>query len=155
MSSVHFGDQYSEPGDFNVLVVEPRLSDHELRQSIIQFGRKGKPVWVSCFGYDDDPRELWEVPEVVTLFKRMIDMGMLSIMWPNVPGAEDYDPHPLGLGALQLWAIATGQMKKGGCHPDLQEFLRVLKESNKKCEALIRGEISEGQHQGSMRPPRE
>jgi len=62
-------------------------------------------------GYNDDPRDLYQIPEVIGLFKRLLNNGFISLLeystiHPIMAPKNMPIPSP-GLGALEVWAIAT------------------------------------------------
>jgi hypothetical protein len=65
-------------------------------------------IYASVLGYDDDPRELHEVPEVTALMNRVIESEFFAWLRPNEPyeTAEQRVPHLLG--GWDVWALAHG-----------------------------------------------
>jgi hypothetical protein len=60
-------------------------------------------------GYDSDPRELWEIPEALALFRRLIDTGFISYLDPgHVPGVSE--PAEGGFGAAEVIFSVEGRM---------------------------------------------
>jgi len=61
-----------------------------------------------CAEYDTDPRELWEIPEAVSLFKRAIEAGLYGVLtlpqqWKKMLKYENQSSNPL----VYVYAIAT------------------------------------------------
>src|SRR5215469_10950369 len=61
-------------------------------------------------GFNDDPRELWEIPEAKTLAQRMVAIGFIawlegSVLMPELRRGPDANLR-LGMGALEVWALA-------------------------------------------------
>ncbi|MHA2279789.1 MAG: hypothetical protein ACXAC5_02705 [Promethearchaeota archaeon] len=63
--------------------------------------------WVVLMGgFDDDPRELIEIPEARHLGQRLIDLGILAVMvQPRPDGTRS---HKAALDAIDLHCIARG-----------------------------------------------
>jgi hypothetical protein len=95
-------------------------------------------VLMAVDGYDDDGRRgLYEVPEVPPHMRRMVELGLISILTrsaviPELGGI----PGPLGFfGAFEVWAMGEGMMRPGGEHGsgllrctngDIRRFLEVV-----------------------------
>lgn len=64
-------------------------------------------VTITIRGYGNDPRELWEIPEVETFAKLLVAEGMLGIMnaHPDMLTAP-------WIGALGLYLMSKGLMPK-------------------------------------------
>lgn len=60
-------------------------------------------------GYGDDPRELWEIPEVRQLLERVISTGLIGLLAMNF---EERDP--LSLGVVDIYLFARGRAAEGG-----------------------------------------
>ncbi len=86
------------------------------------------PVFFTISGHDDDPRDLWEIPEALDLMKRMWEVGFVSLLRPNVPGEEG---HFNGyFGAFQLWAVTHGITKsRPMTDEDIQNFVANYREA--------------------------
>jgi hypothetical protein len=65
----------------------------------------GSGAQLSVNGYDNDPRELGEIPEAVALLRRFVEVGGLGML---------VERSTSGLGALNAWGIATGQITGAG-----------------------------------------
>ena len=102
--------------------------------------RGGKGLIGFVPGYEYDPRELWEIPEVIELFKRVIDSGLLSLFAGNIPSQEDFNPY--GIGASQIYCTVheTGVKRAGKwCwdRMDCKKFIDVYMSGNSKVDKLI------------------
>jgi len=105
-------------------------------------------------GYDDDPRELYEIPECVSFFQRLVDIGFISLLEVStrIEALKKISEMP-GLGSLEVWLIATGQMKKGNTElsgDTMKKFINeILLPSNDKVEEIIAeiGKVTSGQHE--------
>src|SRR5262249_54436820 len=82
-------------------------------------------------GFNDDPRELWEIPEAKTLAQRMVAIGFIawlegSVLMPELRRGPDANLR-LGMGALEVWALAEGKTKGVAMtlsKADLTDFLK-------------------------------
>lgn len=95
-------------------------------------------------GYDHDPRELGEIPEVRAFCRRLVDQGFISFLeattsipeLSKVPGGSQ-----AGLGAFEVWALAHGYIGKAGTyrhpHERLTEFKEALIQANQRADALL------------------
>lgn len=122
---------------FHVELSSADLED-EVRLNHPRVVRDGAPMYCSVSGYDYDPRELWEIPEVVRLCQRIVDSGWLSLLRVNLD-----DRHPAFWGAWDVYATARGLFKRGvgGGHGmpskrDIEDFRWCLLASNLKCSQL-------------------
>ena len=89
---------------FNVSceMTTPELIDVVRQWSLANQGRKAE---LSVSGWDDDPRELRDIPEALALFGRMIDVGLLTIL---TDGHQlDRQFKGAGIGAFHIWAWYT------------------------------------------------
>jgi hypothetical protein len=92
------------------------MSDGDLvkiMQSMRQIRASSEPSVIMCFihGFDDDPRDLWHIPEVKRFCRRLTDIGFISDLdfaphWdPDLNGA----PGGGGLGAVEIWLLSEGR----------------------------------------------
>jgi hypothetical protein len=131
------------------------LKDESLLCTTVQITdmiRKIQPVCLenqqgfclSISGFDDDPRELYQIREVIEFTKRLVKLGFMSCLHVTTT-IKDLIPEPFksrrlpGLGALELWLFASEQMK-----PSLeldkstfQTFVNDLEASNKIVEYIL------------------
>jgi hypothetical protein len=123
-----------------VVAVTTDLTDDELLEMMrsleqqVRCTSMGFVLTVS--GYDDDSRELWEIPECIQLFKKLMDMGFISVLEvsTHLEGISRIEDCP-GLGAFEIWSIAGGRMKGNTIYPKsvIEEFVVELQESNQRC----------------------
>lgn len=125
------------------LVLRPDYTDLELRLLMLQANMHRKilpnPVIVCCVdGYDDDPRELHEVPEVVALCGRLFSTGLVAeieecIYTHPVAEAAKGKRIPLPFCAFQVWMIREGIYPKPGKFSVTEDlcarFLAALREA--------------------------
>lgn len=91
-------------------------------------------------GYGDDPRELWDVPEVKTFCRRLVRLGFISYLDvfssvpPGPPGMSR-----LGFGAGEVWLTSLGLMRpKVWLTPDLlKEVWQAVARSNAVADAAV------------------
>jgi hypothetical protein len=81
-----------------------------MRQGVEFRSAPGTWVLMIIAGYDDDPRELWDIPEVQAFCRRLIKMGMLAALDPAIEFQIDGMPKP-GWGAVDVWLAAHGLIK--------------------------------------------
>ena len=97
--------------------------------------------------YDDDSRELYEIPEVIDLFDRAMNVGFFSLL--EVTTSLDTDSNPFrntrapGLGAFECYLIARNEMqflvKEGVDSKKFDEFVEFLyNESNTNAEQSLK-----------------
>jgi hypothetical protein len=119
------------------------MTDDEIKEMIHKMYRRvdevGHGFLFTVAGYNNDPRELWEIPEVIAFFKRLIDIGFLSVLEPV---AQIADPGGPAFGALEVWMVATGQINEKKDHEITREmvgqlFTDVLYPSNMKLNKLL------------------
>ncbi len=109
--------------------------------------------WRVCFsGFDNDTRELIEIPEARNLAKRLIDLGLLIILEQPMPrGAYVVQQDTPGLDGLGVHAIArcVGDVKRRGKRVNIAididiasyftDLLKPLKERGNASASLIAG----------------
>lgn len=62
-------------------------------------GPQGHTITIN--GYGDDPRELMEIPEVIAFYKRLINLGFLSLLEVSTTSVIAQKKDLLGIGALE------------------------------------------------------
>tara|TARA_Y100000034_G_scaffold136085_2_gene210722 strand:+ start:1131 stop:1658 length:528 start_codon:yes stop_codon:yes gene_type:complete len=118
--------------------------------------RKNQGCVITVDGYDNDERELYDIPEVVDLFKRLMAEGFISLLEVST-SIEEMAPEGMpvpfpGLGALEVWAMSEqkynewfgggwvehGERRQGQVATvEIKRFLdEVLMESNAKAQAI-------------------
>lgn len=125
--------------------LEVGCTTDELRDLVRCRGRaikegKSIPLLCSVDGFLRDRRELWQIPEVIELSRRVIESGLISLMWPNIGDERQEEVW----GAADFWACASGHFVPAPCGgvivmvPEmLDEFQRTLEQSNGICEGLF------------------
>ena len=92
--------------------------------------------FLSIAGFDDDPRELWQIPEVVEFFKNLIEIGFITLLVPDI--IDIPKGKRLGLGALEVWMYVN---HNGEFELDIEkyrnEFFPALMKSNETLERYL------------------
>jgi len=100
------------PGSLTLILISIQTYEKEMRELIAAAApvaaAKGG-LYVTISGYDDDPRELWEIPETRLIAERWLRAGGLGIMRADLE--DDTGDHP-GFSALQMWLLAQGLMNQ-------------------------------------------
>jgi hypothetical protein len=140
------GRRQNRAGTMHIARLSVRYTDEELLDVLRQLheSRKTSRGIYTCMveGYDDDPRGLYEIPEVRQLCQRLVALGFISeldvttsmkgLTPAGVPGMD------AGLGAFGVWALSRGLIKAPGTtavpESTLREFFEVLKESNQRAD---------------------
>lgn len=135
--------------DLMCLALDPDMTRKEIEEVI----QKSMPICknkaqgfvFSLGGFDEDPRELWQIPKAIKFMKMIMDIGFMSVLevstmcvelmperFKGIGGAP-------GLGALELWVCANNRMHEENLdisNEMMKEFLADLNESNNKVEKL-------------------
>ena len=100
--------------------------------------------FVCMAGYDNDKRELWQIPEIASFFKILVRKGFISFLEVSSSakgvtrlGEQDGTP---GFGALEVWMIANGMMGNGRTDIEKSEmlaFFDVLDKANATSEVIV------------------
>jgi len=118
------------------------MTDDEIKECIHRMHpravKSGQGFLLTISGYDRDPRDLWEIPNDITFFNKLIDIGFLSVLAIN---AQAVMPGTPGFGAMEVWMIATGKITRRAKVPitpeDFKTVLRLVEESNVKCAEIL------------------
>lgn len=95
-------------------------------------------------GFNKDSRELFEIPEVRALCRRLVTQGFISYLDFSTifPGAEPRLAK--AWGALEVWLCGEGRawkqaktFSKKQAMDLVNEFKAVLEEANEKADALV------------------
>lgn len=124
----------------HVLDLLPTLTTAELERIVQNCGdeivsAKRSPLLLTINGYNDDPRELWEIPEVRALCQRVESSGLIGLLHVNIGERLE-----LLIGAWDIYAFARGlvRSKRVVVTPDhLADFQRVLDESNRVVDRIL------------------
>jgi hypothetical protein len=75
--------------------------------------QKDALIVCSIYGFDEDPRELHEIPEVRGFCRRLVSVGFISYLdYASTLLPEERQTAP-GLGAFEVWACGEGIMRNG------------------------------------------
>lgn len=101
--------------------------------------QEGTPnITLTIHGFDDDPRELYEVVEVRALCRRLVDHGFIS----GLDIATTITPNDATkgtLGAMEVWLLSENRMARNVTlmREDLDEFRAALDVSNKAADKAL------------------
>lgn len=92
-------------------------------------------------GYDDDSRELWDIPEVLSLIDRLDSFGFMSALDCNID-IENFNK-PRLFNAFDFWLLRTRQMKKvlRITKATTDAFFASVAESNGRADDTIAREL--------------
>ena len=104
-------DVQSDIRAYHVIRMSPSIRGHQINETIRSCWPivevTNTPFAISIGGYDDDTRELWEIPKVIEFCQRIVESGLISML----VGKTD----PSGaFGAVMIYAVANRIIKKGG-----------------------------------------
>ncbi len=93
----------------------------------------GASILCSIGGYDHDPRELWQIPQVQDFAIRLVELGFPAYL-DFLPDRDDHTGRPFA--AVDLWLIACAQ---AGYHVELktQEFRQAMQKCFAVAEELL------------------
>lgn len=127
----------------HLLALPTSATDSELlaQMRAMEASRKSgvKYVALTIFGFDSDPRELWQIPEVQAFCRRLVDIGLIGLLDLALHTAEDPSVH-MYWGGLMVWACAEGLLRASiTLNPKQQEqFWGALAAAKTKAEAALR-----------------
>ena len=103
----------------NPIVYAASLSLRDTNEELVEMMRQmraarqaGVDAVICCVsGFENDPRELWQIPEVRAFFRRLVTHGFIS--WLDVFAGMNPDPNTpevlrMGFGACEVWLISEG-----------------------------------------------
>jgi hypothetical protein len=136
--------------ELRTAIVASDATDAELRGMTAAMRKlaldTNNPFWLLIHGYDDDQRELWEIPEVAELCRRLVEVGFIAVMHvaqkPNDPD--------VALSALQVWLMSKGMLATGGQDVPADTFNKFwsdLMKSNYRADELARSQSPEDAQQ--------
>lgn len=95
-----------------------------------------KHVFLTIGGFNDDPRELYQIPEVRAFCRRLVNLGFTSYLdfTTTIGGETGY-----GWAMAEVWLCANGRGKTmTSISPEeLDELEREWAASNERADALI------------------
>jgi hypothetical protein len=126
-------------------------TDAELAKVMYKLRRHGEKRngggLLTISGYDADPRELWDIPEVQVFCARLWEIGFCSLLLPSAllelvgePVFTEVRPGG-GMGAYEVWRMSRGECKLGRNSIDKEEFLhwmdRDWTDGNERADAFL------------------
>ena len=125
------------------MTIETDMTNSEIKEAIQYavaiYNKNKKKFHISISGYDDDQRELYEIPEVVDFCKRLCDIGFIAIAQVSTTCSDllenDYEEN-FGLGALEIWMFANDLMGDSISQQNLDLFFKCLKEACQKATVI-------------------
>ena len=96
----------------HIIALEHQMTDEELRRSLCEAMHRiisggMDPAFVAIKGFDNDSRELYEIPEAVAFMRRLMAVGYGACMDMH------FEQPPAGLSFPHLFAFTSGLVKKG------------------------------------------
>lgn len=139
----------SEEYDLKIVAVETHQTNEELQDMACKLSKlvDGEGFFLTISGYDDDPRELWEIPEAIDLCQRIVKTSLVSVLEASSQIKElmparfrDIDAPGPGLGAFEVWIFGQEKMKHGGAafsRDEMKDFYNMLSEANERLQKLF------------------
>lgn len=126
------------------------MSDSEIKEYIQKMlpvcATNGQGFCLSISDFDEDHRELWQIPEAKSFMKRLCDLGFISILEVSTTCPdllkEEYKVNKLpGFGALEVWLCGTNRMGSG--HNDIDQktmakFIEDLNTANLRADEVMK-----------------
>ncbi len=123
------------------LVVASDETDEELKhfaKTAKEAREAGVKNIICVFGdYDNDSRDLWNIPEVRQMCFRLIECGLISYL--DYTTTLCLQPDPLlssAFGAAEIYFCAHGKINVDLTMEDLQTLERTVKESNHRADKM-------------------
>lgn len=136
------------PADVMILVLGHNMTDDEIKDCIQQMMPvcfvKSSGFCLSISGFDQDERELWQIPEVIVFMKRLVNIGLIaglevSTQCPDLVRKEFMLKSLPGFGALEIWMAATGKLNNGDnsiSQETMASFFKELNTANSKAKTI-------------------
>lgn len=136
--------------DLLCLSLAADMTDAEIKESIQEMipvcKLKGQGFCLTISGYDEDHRELWQIPEALGFMKRLCDLGFISTLevsttCPDLIRKEYKIDKLPGFGALEVWMCATNRMGTGKNDIDqrtMASFHEDLRIANMRSEEVMK-----------------
>lgn len=139
--------------------VDAKMKDNEIRNlvtsglQLLSVSKSHDGALLSVDGYDADPRDLWHIPEAVSLAKKLVSFGVMSVLTISTTLDPKWNDSPAAgrpFGAFELWLLAKeelGTTIEGERLINLFDQFKIeLGVSNEVATALAEGRINDGQH---------
>jgi hypothetical protein len=125
--------------DLNVLKVSANLGDKALNELLGLANAKclkhRAAFWLVIEGFDEDPRELWDIPEAIDLIDRLVAFGFMTVLGVSV---DDFKL----LGAYQIWVIHN-RLMQGNAMPFTKELFTQFTSDLIKSNNLVDAKFAE------------
>lgn len=134
--------------EVRIIQVHPKMTDEEIKGAVQQLlphcwsDKQG--FCLTIHGFDDDPRELWQIPEAMAFMRRLYSIGFISCLEVSttcdfmLPVKSSRLP---GLGALEVWLLVKNKFKLGNAELSktvISQFFKDLEKSNFKAESICK-----------------
>lgn len=136
------------PADIMILALGHNMTDDEIKDCIQQMMpiciTRGSGFCLTVSGFDEDKRELWQIPEAIAFMKRLVDIGLIaglevSTQCPDLVRKEFGLESLPGFGALEIWMGGTGRLSSGNndiTQETMTTFFEALNIANAKAKAI-------------------
>ena len=119
--------------------ISPDEIDDHIRNIYPFITHRKEKVCLSIEGFNEDARELWEIPEVVSLFERLVASGFISLLEISTSCPFLIEQELPGLGAFEVWLASVGLLKTGQTQINariLGEFMENLEKANQQANKI-------------------
>jgi hypothetical protein len=110
-----------------------------------QCREQGVPLLTCCIdGFNEDPRDLGDIPEVREFCKRLVRLGYISFLDVATSIRELGNAFNGGitLGAWEVWRMARDALRVGPNEVDINEVLRFLEKDIKYLNTVADDHLS-------------
>jgi hypothetical protein len=134
--------------DVMCISLESNMTDNEIKECIQLMIpaciARTRGFCLTISGFDDDPRELWQIPEATEFMRRLVDLGFISALEVSTTAIELLPIYAKGkqlpgFGALEVWMCGTGRMSLGSMdvtRPVIEDFHKALQAANRKAQTV-------------------
>ena len=102
--------------------------------------RRYKAIVCLVRGFDDDPRELFDIPEVRAFCRRIVNLGLISYLdFTTFFNPEVPEEAKKAWGAAEVWLCGEGGLKRNNTLMKklLDELEQVVTESNGRADKAV------------------
>jgi hypothetical protein len=153
----HYGICLEPRMDGSIIIhIPPNITDEQIDNSIkfLMAGvvSRDQGCLAAFSGYDADPRELYNIPEMTVLSSRLVKRGFISLLWPTtLLDTKNRDSVKNFFGALEIWAMSENMFTPQGSLTISEEIMYhfldvVLIQANIVCKNLLSPGIRDGHH---------
>ena len=127
----------------NIRKIDATNDDVIEQMRVMKRGREeGRYDNVICIirGFDDDPRELYDIPEVRAFCRRIVNLAFISYLdFATTVLTDVPDLVKKGWGAAEVWLCGEGRFKTGAewTMELVSEIAQAVGESNEKADGLL------------------